>query len=278
MTPQELELIPANVTVEQDGKQIPLRETPYVTESPDYPTLLKRGYDSHRAIGGMVRVPAKDAKPEEVQAFRKKVGEAGVHIPKPYPESPDKYEVKKPEGLNPEIPLDEETIGAVRKVAHELELPQEALDKILPIHFAYVEKVFKAYKKSKEEAIKKFDAALIAKGENPEKAKAAIGRYIAKKFGDADYAVFNTSGYGNHPAFLQMAYENALANGEDLADIRPEEDKTADAEYQETRKIMMDPKHPDHEKWKAEGSDGPLHQRIRDAYKKRWGTAETNNA
>ena len=278
MTPQEIELIPAEVTVDHDGKQVPLRDTPYATESPDYPTFLKRGYDSHRAIGGMVKVPGKESKPEEVQAFRKKVSEAGHYIPKPYPESPDKYEVKKPEGWNPDIPLDEEVLGAVRKAAHELELPQEALDKILPLHFAHVEKILKAYKATKEEATKVFDAALTAKGENPEKAKAAIGRYIAKKFGDADYAVLSTSGYGNHPVILQMAYENALANGEDLADFKPEEDKQGDAEFQETQKIMTDPKHPDHQKWASEGPDGPFHQRIRDAYKKRWGTAEVVNA
>lgn len=93
-TPEQL---PDTYTVEVDGKPMPLRDVPFVKEAKDLGGLIKTGYDAHREVGARVRIPNKEAKPEERTAFLGKLYEQGL-LEAP-PSSPDEYGITKPDAL-----------------------------------------------------------------------------------------------------------------------------------------------------------------------------------
>lgn len=84
--------------------------------------LTKSYVEGQKMIGSSIRLPGKDAKPEDKQKFlgdiTNKLREAG--LVEPVPESPDKYEIKLPqtEGFQPNEPL----INGFKEIAHKLQL------------------------------------------------------------------------------------------------------------------------------------------------------------
>lgn len=95
----------------------------------DLPSVLK-GYHSLKGHLGKA-VFVKDAKnPEEVKAAQARAYELGI-FPKPnVPESPDKYEITRPQNM-PESAWKDEIVNEFRILAHKHGLTQEAIKELL---------------------------------------------------------------------------------------------------------------------------------------------------
>lgn len=77
--------------------------------------LGKHVHNQEKLIGNAIRIPGKDATPEEREAFLNKLGR---------PPAADKYELTVPKDLPPELPYDGEAAKAFTSKAHELGLTQ----------------------------------------------------------------------------------------------------------------------------------------------------------
>ena len=80
----------------------------------DLPSMLKSMHDTKAALSqrtdGMLKVPGKDATPEEVGAFRKALG---------VPDSPDKYQIVPPAQLPAGVEFKPETLNQFAEFAHK---------------------------------------------------------------------------------------------------------------------------------------------------------------
>lgn len=80
--------------------------------------IAKAAQNAESKIGSMISAPAPDATPDEWNKFYSKLGR---------PESPDKYEFKRPEGLPPELPYSDDLAKAAKPWMHEAGLnPKQA--------------------------------------------------------------------------------------------------------------------------------------------------------
>jgi hypothetical protein len=79
--------------------------------------LAKSARESEKLLGGMVKLPGKDATPEEREAFLNKLGR---------PEKADGYQFTVPKNLPEGLPYDGERAKAFAVKAHELGIPQDA--------------------------------------------------------------------------------------------------------------------------------------------------------
>lgn len=126
--------IPDTLTVEHQGAQVPLRDVPFVKETPDIPTLAKRAYDAHTEVGA--RLPLKVTKPEEVAAWRKE------HLPKLYkagileapPESPDAYGELKPAEIPAGMQWNPEIGKELAATLHKYGVPKGAAQELVGLH------------------------------------------------------------------------------------------------------------------------------------------------
>src|SRR5687767_15710305 len=91
----------ASVTVQHEGKDVPIKDVPFFKDTPDIPTFAKRAYDTHREVGSRIPVKVDTSKPENVENWRKehlpKLHQAGL-ITAP-PSKVEEYEIKRPEKL-----------------------------------------------------------------------------------------------------------------------------------------------------------------------------------
>lgn len=124
--------------------------------------LGKHVYHQEKLVGGSIRIPGKDATPEERNAFLDKLGRR----------EPDKYELVVPKDLPEELPYDGETAKAFRTKAHELGLTQE---QAAGIHDWYAGQTVETYK----------GIAAQTATQKAEKAKAAVTS-LEKEWGPID--------------------------------------------------------------------------------------------
>ena len=82
----------------------------------DIPSLAKSARESEKLLGGMVKLPGKDATPEEREAFLNKLGR---------PEKVEGYQFTPPKDLPEGLPYDGDRAKAFAGVAHKLGITQE---------------------------------------------------------------------------------------------------------------------------------------------------------
>src|SRR5258708_33740469 len=93
--------LPADIMVQQDGKDVSARDLPFVKESPDVGHFIKKAIDEHREIGSRLPIKFSDdptKKVTEIETWRKD------HLPKLYqagiltapPSKIEEYEIKRP--------------------------------------------------------------------------------------------------------------------------------------------------------------------------------------
>lgn len=79
----------------------------------DAKAAAKLAHEQSKLLGNAIRIPGKDAKPEEIAAFEEKLG---------VPKSADDYAFELPKDLPPELPYDAERATEFKKLAKEAKL------------------------------------------------------------------------------------------------------------------------------------------------------------
>lgn len=260
--------LPDTLTYEDGGKAVPLREHPAIKETADVPTLAKRFFDAHSEMGKRVRMPGKDAKPEEITAFKQKLSESGL-IEGP-PASPDKYNITKPEKLPDGVAWNDELAGNFKKTAHALGLTQKQAEGLLAFHAETLGSMGAVIKTSMAEGIN----ALKAEWGNDYAAKTELaGRAGVAIFKDNPeaLALFESSGLNNHPGFVKIMAKVGELLQEDGTTIPKTSAPAMDEEEKAIGSIMSGTDAENYKKWKA--GDPAIAERMRNFYAKKYGTA-----
>jgi len=195
--------IPADLTVDVDGKAVPLRETPFVKEAKDFQTFVKGAYDAHREVGA--RIPIRtDGKPESVKAWRE------THLPNLYkaglldapPSSPKDYGVVKPTNIPPGLSWDDTRAEKYAGILHKYGVPKAIVPELMALHEEALVGVANALKTSVEEgtaALKReFGDKYDERIEQAKRLTAAIFK------SPEELAFFEELGLGDHPGFLSV--------------------------------------------------------------------------
>jgi len=194
--------------------------------------LAKSYVESQKLIGGSVRIPGSDAKPEEVSAFHRKLG---------VPEAPDKYELK----TGPWI--DEPALQGFRQAAHKLGVPPAAAQGLLDWYGS----VWEARQGNIGEETKRVESQLKQEwGAAYEKHIALAQRTVREMGGEELLTFLDDSGLGNNPALIKMLARVGSILAEDGA-IPGEVDGiiSPEAARQKIAQIMADANHPYHQKF-----------------------------
>lgn len=269
-------LIPADLLVEHNGAQIPFRETEYVKQTPDFVSLLKRGWNDHRDTGRALVPPANGAKPEDIAAFREKVYKTG-HVMKPpeRPDSPDKYEIVKPESLPRGMEWKDELTVKARDFFHKNHFTAEQAKAAVAFQTQLMGEMVAP-------VMAEYDAGMAGLktewGDKFDDNSQKVGRVSSFIFGDetsADWKFINESGMGNTAPFNKLMlklYDYVQQDSGFLENFGPQSDP---ADLQEAKNIMAasDPQNPLHAKWKAwKTGQGPeadaVKRQITDAFAK----------
>lgn len=89
--------------------------------------LAKSARESEKMLGDRIKVPGKDATPEELDAFYKKLGR---------PDKSDDYQFTVPKDLPKELPYDGERAAKLKVAAHKLGLNSEQAQAIHDLYIA----------------------------------------------------------------------------------------------------------------------------------------------
>jgi len=157
-----------------------LQNDPTIKATPDVATLAKRFVDTNKEFGSRIKLPGKDAKPEEVQQLKAKLYEAGLF--KAPPLSPDKYSLTRPETIPEKNWIPKEVEGKYRQVFHEYGVPDEMVQKLVQLRNEEIAGMTKAYEVDHAEANKFLDE--YASGLKVDKAElmATGDRFLTKIF------------------------------------------------------------------------------------------------
>lgn len=196
-------------TLDHDGKPTPAKDVPFVKETPDLNTLVKQAYDFKRVIGGgLTKIPGKEARPEEVAAWKKenfsKLAAAGLM--ELAPESADAYKIEMPAGAIEGVTWSNELVSGFKTLAKDMGLTQAQVDKIIEFDTARMTAAHKTLATTTEQAV----TALKSKwGDKYDVNFEIASRGTKEIFKDdqAALALFDEIGLSNHPAFLEKMFE-----------------------------------------------------------------------
>ena len=213
----------------------------------DFGALAKSLKDSKAAAmaknEGMIKLPGEDASDEDLAAFRSALG---------VPEAPEGYEITAPENLPEGVEFDEELAGNFAQVAHGLNLPPAAVQKLVEWNLEQEHARAVAGQAEMQQLIQgEQDKLKQAFGNNYEKGVTDAKRAAALAGIDPDHPAF---GYADIvSAFATLAgkfKEDQLPSSEDVnkamspstvaADIRTNENHPMHAAY-------WDGTHPKHQ-------------------------------
>jgi hypothetical protein len=267
--------LPSTLTVEQDGKAIPLRDVPFIKEAKDLPSLLKQGYDAHREVGARVRIPSKD-KPEDVVAFKGKLYESGI-LEAP-PGKPDDYAIEKPKELGESIQWNDALVGEFKTTMHKHGVPKGAAQDLINLHIKAMGTMADSLldktglKVDKEATV----AALKNEfGDRYEVLRADAGRLANEIFKTPEELEFYSNlGLADNQRFLSILMRLAPLAQSDSSFL-PDVTRTAtgaspDSVRSELSEIMNNPSNTRHAGWK--NRDKAVMDYIDELYKKAYGS------
>lgn len=278
------ESIPVDLTVDVDGKAVPLRDQAFVKEAPDFQTFLKNSYNAHREVGARLPVRLDKNDPEAVGKWKKehlpKLYDAGI-LPKP-PADPKDYGIKRPDELPDGLRWNDERAGKFEQLGLKHGITKEAMKEFHDLHTEAMLGVAKVYKGTYEEGMAKLREKY---GDQLEPRMEESKRLSDKIFGENPEALelLDQSGYGSHPAWIQMfldlaplakedsTYNNFMqgggidggGGGVDSPEYR------AAVEYH--TQLMTNPNHPDYQKFHF--NDPDVVKKLNDLYAKAVGNA-----
>jgi hypothetical protein len=174
------------------------------------PTLAKNYLHAQRLVGAdKLVIPTATSTPEEIAAFRTKMG-----VPAKFEE----YSYGKlPEGMA-ETQLDKARLDAWRKEMHEAGLPKAQADRLLNKYITEEFGTFQARNKFHTDALATNELAVKAEFGDKYDENVNFAQFAAKQFGDeALLKLLDESGMGSHPAVVRFFAKAGRAMADDKA-------------------------------------------------------------
>jgi len=268
--------LPAELTFEQNGTKLPVKEHPFVKESTDLPHFVNRALEQHHEVGA--RVPVKKLEtPEAITEWRK------THLPKFYetglldkpPASPDEYEIKKPAELVDGLLWSDENAVELGRILHKHGVPKTAAQELLALHTKTLignQTMLKA----------EYDTGITALktefGDKYDETFADAQRLTALIFKNQDEVdFFERTQLGNHPGFLSVLMRLSKFAKQDSSILPPGGSPdgtgaTAEQVRSEVADIMYNPSNPKNKLFYQR--DPATLQYIDELYKKAYGTGQ----
>lgn len=146
--------------------------------------------------------------------------------PKPViPDSPDGYEIKIPEGMEP----DESAQGLLKAKAHEAGMNQSQVDAVMDVYKGMVEEAQNDYTKQLEEGKEETITELKTDWGPKFDENLALAKKAASVVFDDEFCKFiDDSGLGNHPKFVHGLLKIGQSISEDV--LKTGSDKSPDGE------------------------------------------------
>lgn len=204
--------------------------------------LAKSYIHAQKMVGGSVRIPGADAKPEEVAAFHKALG---------VPEAPDKYEVTfvAPDGQT----VDQSQLQGFLGKAHAAGMTPKQVQTVLDFYkesFGNAAEAISAKRGETMEALEKEWGGAAAR--NVAYAQRALAAY--DKSGEVR-KILDATGLGNSVPMLKLfaqmgadMQEDRIIEGADAGQIEDAKGKLAAIEGGDKKSPYYDRSHPDHKK------------------------------
>jgi hypothetical protein len=163
------------------------------------PTLAKMVVEGQKLIGkkteGMIKLPGKDAKPEEIAAYREAVG---------IPETPADYDVKLPADAPEGMAIDPERFAGYAKVFHAMNLSNDQVNGI--IGWALQEEAKKGAAQ-REQYAQALDGLADTWGVDVFNRRAGEVQALVRRYADPETMKWlDQSGLTNHPGLFKMLF------------------------------------------------------------------------
>lgn len=200
----------------------------------DVDTLFKNYVHAQKRLGESIKIPGKDAAPEELNKFYSKLG---------VPETSEGYEVTAPE-LPEGLTFDDGMVGDFKKVSHDLKLTPRQVQGVLDWYggklSSYINDQGEIYDQTENALREELGAAY-------ERKVALAARGIKALGGQEGFDLFVASGLDRHPLGVKMAIKIGEIMAESEA-IPGEVDHvpSSSAAQEELNAILSNPKHPYH--------------------------------
>lgn len=211
----------------------------------DIPSIIKGYAHSQKRMGNAINLPAKDAKPEEVQSLKQKLYEAGVF--KAPPKSPQDYGIKRPEQLPTGVEWSDELSERLATTLHKHGVPTEAVQDLLALHLETLGTQAKLSKATAEEGMAALKAEFGDKFDEHMELAGRMKKSIFKT--DEELALFEQLGLGNDPRFMGPMLRLSKLAAQDSSYIESLGSSssgggTGDAARAELEKVLHDKTHP----------------------------------
>jgi len=236
----------------------------------DDASLVKGYAHLERRMGSALTLPGKDAKPEEREALKAKLYDAGL-FERP-PADPKEYGIAKPETLPDGVGWNEESAGKLATLLHKHGAPKALAADLLALHTELMTGTSLALKTSYEQGLQ---ALKTEHGEHFDDRKEAASRMLSVIFKTPEeLAAVEAMGLGDHPGFLSVLMRLAplaMSDSSFLADMqRPGGEMKGEDATAELSKIMSDKTHPHYEGYKR--GDPKSMAYVTELYRKAHGT------
>lgn len=221
-----------NLTADGWFEQIPeeLRKEPSLQSfrNKTVSDIVRSYVEGQKLVGGSIRLPRDDAKPEEWDRFYEKLGR---------PKTPEEYKIEKPAVIPEGIEWNEDKAKEFQSTAHALGLNKNQVAKLVNWYTDRIGRDMQSYRQKEAEKIEfgKSEAEKEMQKEwGPDyQRRVTVAKRGLRAMGDKNLIeLLDTTGIGNHPSFLRLFYslgqkyaEHGMIDGSVEGTITPDEAK-----------------------------------------------------
>ena len=269
------ELVPADLTYDNNGTPAPMREHPFFKEAPDASTFFKRAFDAHREVGSRIPVRIDKNNPTAIENWRKehlpKLVDAGI-LPKPISD-PKEYGITKPDDLHEGVNWDEGRATKFAQLGVKYNVPKEAMSEFIQLHREAVAGTADKLKTSYDDTMLELKREYGDQFDSRMEMVKRFNNYIFKD--PEELAFMEETGLGNHPVLAKILMrlapyaENDSSFVEELKQTGTASSDNTEAVRERIRAELADiygnPQNPLHAKYLA--NDPEVERIIQEKYK-----------
>src|SRR5262245_28050809 len=205
------ELLPADLTYDDNGTAKPIRESDWVKNAPDLKTFVTTAHDAHREVGARVPVRLERERAED-GTFRPKVESIERwrrdHLPKLYengilerpPADPKDYNIQKPEKLTEGVNWSADRAANFAALGVKHGVSKAAMAEFLAMHQEAVSGVAAVLKTDYDTAMVELKREFKDQTEPLMEDAKRLMKYIIKN--EQEMSILEESGLANHPRLL----------------------------------------------------------------------------